>query len=76
MRYRQECKFGIIYGQVVFLRNINFSRTEAKEIIDAYKKIFRHTEIMDYTRIFADERIFRNAMGASAGLGYRFIDWT
>lgn len=43
MRYKaKSVNFGIIYGQSAFglAENINVSRTEAKEIIDAYKKQF------------------------------------
>lgn len=43
MRYKaKSVNFGIIYGQSAFglAENINVSRTEAKEIIDAYKKEF------------------------------------
>ena len=43
MRYRaKSVNFGIIYGQSAFglAENIGVSRTEAKEIIDAYKKEF------------------------------------
>ncbi len=43
MRYRaKSVNFGIIYGQSAFglAENISVSRTEAKEIIDAYKKEF------------------------------------
>ncbi len=38
----KSVNFGIIYGQSAFglAENINVSRTEAKEIIDAYKKEF------------------------------------
>lgn len=47
MRYRaKSVNFGIIYGQSAFglAENINVSRTEAKEIIDAYKKEFSHIQ--------------------------------
>lgn len=47
MRYRaKSVNFGIIYGQSAFglAENINVSRTEAKEIIDNYKKEFSHIQ--------------------------------
>jgi DNA polymerase-1 len=47
MRYRaKSVNFGIIYGQSAFglSENIGVSRTEAKEIIDAYKKEFANIQ--------------------------------
>lgn len=47
MRYKaKSVNFGIIYGQSAFglAENIDVSRTEAKEIIDAYKKEFSHIQ--------------------------------
>jgi len=47
MRYKaKSVNFGIIYGQGAFglSQNLNISRTEAKEIIDNYKKQFSHIE--------------------------------
>jgi len=47
MRYKaKSVNFGIIYGQSAFglAENIGVSRTEAKEIIDAYKKEFFRIE--------------------------------
>ena len=47
MRYKaKSVNFGIIYGQSAFglAENINVSRTEAKEIIDAYKKEFANIQ--------------------------------
>ncbi len=47
MRYRaKSVNFGIIYGQSAFglAENIGVSRTEAKEIIDAYKKEFANIQ--------------------------------
>lgn len=44
MRYKaKSVNFGIIYGQGAFglADNLGISRTEAKEIIDNYKKSFR-----------------------------------
>ena len=53
MRYKaKSVNFGIIYGQSAFglAENINVSRTEAKEIIDAYKKQFANIQkYMDET---------------------------
>jgi DNA polymerase I len=53
MRYRaKSVNFGIIYGQSAFglAENIGVSRTEAKEIIDAYKKEFANIQkYMDET---------------------------
>ncbi|MEO7120525.1 MAG: DNA polymerase I [Ginsengibacter sp.] len=47
MRYKaKSVNFGIIYGQSAFglAENINVSRSEAKEIIDAYKKEFANIQ--------------------------------
>ncbi|MEO9022414.1 MAG: DNA polymerase I [Ginsengibacter sp.] len=47
MRYRaKSVNFGIIYGQSAFglAENINVSRSEAKEIIDNYKKEFSYIQ--------------------------------
>ncbi len=47
MRYKaKSVNFGIIYGQSAFglAENIDVSRTEAKEIIDAYKKEFSNIQ--------------------------------
>lgn len=47
MRYKaKSVNFGIIYGQGAFglSQNLDISRTEAKEIIDNYKKQFSHIE--------------------------------
>ncbi len=47
MRYKaKSVNFGIIYGQGAFglSQNLGISRTEAKEIIDNYKKQFSHIE--------------------------------
>ncbi len=56
MRYKaKSVNFGIIYGQSAFglAENINVSRTEAKEIIDAYKKEFANIQkYMDTTISF------------------------
>jgi len=56
MRYKaKSVNFGIIYGQSAFglAENIGVSRTEAKEIIDAYKKEFAHIQkYMDETILF------------------------
>ena len=53
MRYKaKSVNFGIIYGQSAFglAENIGVSRTEAKEIIDAYKKEFANIQkYMDET---------------------------
>jgi DNA polymerase-1 len=53
MRYKaKSVNFGIIYGQSAFglAENINVSRSEAKEIIDAYKKEFANIQkYMDET---------------------------
>lgn len=59
MRYKSKSvNFGIIYGQSSFglAENINISRSEAKEIIDAYKKEFSGiTRYMDEMINFARE---------------------
>ncbi len=56
MRYKaKSVNFGIIYGQSAFglAENINVSRTEAKEIIEAYKKEFANIQkYMDETISF------------------------
>ncbi|MEO8822379.1 MAG: DNA polymerase I [Ginsengibacter sp.] len=56
MRYKaKSVNFGIIYGQSAFglAENIGVSRTEAKEIIDAYKKEFALIQkYMDETKLF------------------------
>ncbi|MEO9003889.1 MAG: DNA polymerase, partial [Ginsengibacter sp.] len=56
MRYRaKSVNFGIIYGQSAFglAENINVSRTEAKEIIEQYKKEFSGIQrYMDDTMAF------------------------
>ena len=56
MRYRaKSVNFGIIYGQSAFglAENINVSRTEAKEIIEQYKKEFSGIQkYMDNTIAF------------------------
>lgn len=56
MRYKaKSVNFGIIYGQSAFglAENINVSRTEAKEIIEAYKKEFAHIQkYMDEMKLF------------------------
>lgn len=56
MRYKaKSVNFGIIYGQSAFglAENIGVSRTEAKEIIDAYKKEFAHIQkYMDEMKSF------------------------
>ena len=56
MRYRaKSVNFGIIYGQSAFglAENINVSRTEAKEIIEQYKKEFSGIQkYMDTTIAF------------------------
>ena len=47
MRYKSKSvNFGIIYGQGAFglAENLNISRSEAKEIIENYKKQFSHIE--------------------------------
>jgi DNA polymerase-1 len=59
MRYKaKSVNFGIIYGQGAFglADNLGISRTEAKEIIDNYKKEFSGiTKYMDDTVNFARE---------------------
>jgi DNA polymerase-1 len=59
MRYRaKSVNFGIIYGQGAFglAENLGISRTEAKEIIDNYKKQFVNIQkYMDDTIQFARE---------------------
>jgi DNA polymerase-1 len=59
MRYRaKSVNFGIIYGQGAFglADNLGISRTEAKEIIDNYKKQFANIQrYMDDTINFARE---------------------
>ena len=59
MRYKaKSVNFGIIYGQGAFglADNLGISRTEAKEIIDNYKKEFSGiTKYMDETVNFAKE---------------------
>ncbi len=62
MRYKaKSVNFGIIYGQGAFglAENLAISRTEAKEIIDAYKKEFPNIQkYMDDTINFARENGF------------------
>ena len=59
MRYKaKSVNFGIIYGQGAFglAENLGISRTEAKEIIDNYKKQFPNIQkYMDDTVNFAKE---------------------
>lgn len=59
-RYKaKSVNFGIIYGQGAFglAENLNISRTEAKEIIDNYKKEFPGIQqYMDDTIAFAREK--------------------
>ena len=59
MRYKaKSVNFGIIYGQGAFglAENLAISRTEAKEIIDNYKKQFPNIQqYMDDTIAFAKE---------------------
>jgi len=59
MRYKaKSVNFGIIYGQGAFglADNLGISRTEAKEIIDNYKKQFPNIQkYMDDTINFAKE---------------------
>jgi DNA polymerase-1 len=59
MRYKaKSVNFGIIYGQGAFglAENLSISRTEAKEIIDNYKKQFPNIQkYMDDTIHFAQE---------------------
>ena len=55
---RQKVNFGIIYGQGAFglADNLGISRSEAKEIIDNYKKQFVNIQkYMDDTIQFARE---------------------
>lgn len=56
MRYKaKSVNFGIIYGQGAFglSQNLGISRTEAKEIIDNYKKQFSHIEkYMEEMKLF------------------------
>jgi len=60
MRYKaKSVNFGIIYGQGAFglADNLGISRSEAKEIIDNYKKEFNGiTKYMDETVKFAREK--------------------
>ncbi len=60
MRYKaKSVNFGIIYGQGAFglAENLGISRTEAKEIIDSYKKEFPNIQkYMDETIAFAKEK--------------------
>lgn len=62
MRYKaKSVNFGIIYGQGAFglADNLGISRTEAKEIIDNYKKEFPGIQqYMDTTINFAREQGF------------------
>lgn len=61
MRYKaKSVNFGIIYGQSAFglAENIDVSRTEAKEIIDAYKK-----EFFNIPRYMSDSINFCRANG-------------
>ena len=62
MRYKaKSVNFGIIYGQGAFglAENLGISRTEAKEIIDNYKKeFFGINQYMDDTINFAKENGF------------------
>ncbi|MEO6187980.1 MAG: DNA polymerase I [Ginsengibacter sp.] len=59
MRYKaKSVNFGIIYGQGAFglAENLNISRTEAKEIIENYKKQFAGIQkFMDYSINFCRE---------------------
>jgi DNA polymerase I len=59
MRYKaKSVNFGIIYGQGAFglAENLGVSRTEAKEIIDNYKKEFSGiTQYMEDTILFAQK---------------------
>jgi DNA polymerase-1 len=59
MRYKaKSVNFGIIYGQGAFglAENLGVSRTEAKEIIDNYKKEFSGiTQYMEDTIQFAQK---------------------
>ena len=57
-RHAKSVNFGIIYGQGAFglAANLGISRTEAKEIIDNYKKEFSGiSRYMDDTILFAKE---------------------
>jgi DNA polymerase I len=60
MRYKaKSVNFGIIYGQGAFglAENLSISRTEAKEIIDSYKKEFPNIQkYMDDTIAFAKQK--------------------
>ena len=62
MRYKaKSVNFGIIYGQGAFglAENLGISRTEAKEIIDNYKKQFPNIQkYMDDTISFAKDNGF------------------
>lgn len=62
MRYKaKSVNFGIIYGQGAFglAENLGISRTEAKEIIDSYKREFPNIQkYMDDTINFAREHGF------------------
>jgi DNA polymerase-1 len=62
MRYKaKSVNFGIVYGQSAFglSENLGISRSEAKEIIDTYKKEFSGiTRYMDDTINFAREHGF------------------
>ncbi len=74
MRYKaKSVNFGIIYGQGAFglADNLGISRTEAKEIIDNYKKQFANIQkYMDDTINFARETGYvQTLMGVSAGCG-------
>lgn len=59
MRYKSKSvNFGIIYGQSAFglAENIDVSRTEAKQIIDEYKKQFSHIQkYMNDTILFCQQ---------------------
>ena len=72
MRYKaKSVNFGIIYGQGAFgfADNLGISRTEAKEIIDNYKKEFNGiTKYMDDMINFCREHGYvQTLMGESAG---------
>jgi DNA polymerase-1 len=62
MRYKaKSVNFGIIYGQGAFglAENLGISRTEAKEIIDNYKKQFpKIQQYMDKTIAYAKENSY------------------
>ncbi|CAN5834476.1 DNA polymerase I [soil metagenome] len=66
MRYKaKSVNFGIIYGQGAFglAENLSISRTEAKEIIDNYKKQFPNIQkYMDDTINFAKEHGYVETM--------------